>query len=86
MFKMLVYLPLSTCRYMIKEPGYDFSRLSSEVAPTFLLSFEYRGQNTFFNFLVPEEVRDTIQPGVAHSDELQYLFYTGLFNLSEDYD
>ena len=83
---MLVYLPLLTCRYMIKEPGYDFSRLSSEVAPTFLLSFEYRGQNTFFNFLVPEEVRDTIQPGVAHSDELQYLFYTGLFNLSEYYE
>ena len=56
------------------------------MAPTFLLSFEYRGQNTFFNFLVPEEVRDTIQPGVAHSDELQYLFYTGLFNLSEYFD
>ena len=71
---------------MIKEPGHDFARLNSELAPTYLLSFEYKGENSFFNFLVPEEVRGTIQPGVAHSDELQYLFYTGLFNLSEYYD
>ena len=43
-------------RFMIKEPGHDFARLNSELAPTYLLSFEYKGENSFFNFLVPDDV------------------------------
>ena len=41
-------------RFMIKEPGYDFARLTSQRAPTYLLSFEYQGENTFFNLLAPD--------------------------------
>ena len=41
-------------RFMIKEPGYDFARLTSRRAPTYLLSFEYQGENTFFNLLAPD--------------------------------
>ena len=41
-------------RFMIKEPGYDFARLTSQRAPTYLLSFEYQGENTFFNILAPD--------------------------------
>ena len=41
-------------RFMIKEPGYDFARLISERAPTYLLSFEYQGDNSFFTFLAPD--------------------------------
>ena len=41
-------------RFMIKEPGYNFARLSSDRAPTYLLSFEYQGENSFFTFLAPD--------------------------------
>ena len=70
-------------RYMIKEPVYNFARLNSERAPTYLMSFEYEGEFSFFNFLVPEDGRNVIKHGVAHSDELLYLFFTGVFNLGK---
>ena len=41
-------------RFMIKEPSYDFARLNSERAPTYLMSFEYQGENSFFTYLAPD--------------------------------
>ena len=85
-------------RFMIKEPGYDFARLNSERAPTYLMSFEYQGENSFFTYLAPHNAevqmvriffihrisfQDMVSGGIAHGDDLQYLFYTGIFNLSE---
>ena len=68
-------------RYMIKEPAFDFARLNSIYAPTYLSSFEYKGENTLFNFLIPAGERPPIDPGVAHSDDLLYFFDTGVVDL-----
>ena len=70
-------------RYMIKEPVFNFARLNAEHAPTYLMSFEYEGEFSFFNFLVPEDGQNVIKHGVAHSDELLYLFFTGVFSLGK---
>jgi carboxylesterase type B len=73
-------------RYMIKEPAYDFAQLNSLSAPTFLSSFDYKGKNTLFDYLIPSgEDRPPVEPGVAHSDDLLYFFFLGVVEL-EGYD
>ena len=73
-------------RYMIKQPGYEFARLNAAQSPTYLMSFEYKGEFSFFRFLVPGDAADIIeQPGVAHSDDLLYLFFTGVFDLGNNH-
>jgi len=75
-------------RYLIKDPGYQFARLNAERAPTYLLSFEYENKagNTFFNFLAPGGSQNKVKPGVAHADDLIYVFYTGIFDRFGEHD
>merc|ERR1712106_414632 len=69
-------------RYMIKEPAYDFARLNSLSAPTYLSSFDYKGKNTLFDYLIPAgQDRPPVEPGVAHSDDLLYFFDLGVVEL-----
>lgn len=70
-------------RFMIKQPAYDFARLNSQHAPTYLMSFQYKGQHSYFDLIVPSESRDLLESGVSHGDDLLYLFYTGVLDLDE---
>ena len=63
---------------MIKLPVYNFARLYSEKAPTYLMSFQYQGGNSYFDLIAPEGSRELLDPGVSHGDDLLYLFYTGV--------
>ena len=64
--------------FMIKLPVYNFARLYSEKAPTYLMSFQYQGGNSYFDLIAPEGSRELLDPGVSHGDDLLYLFYTGV--------
>ena len=69
-------------RYMIKEPSYDFARLNAISAPTYLTSFEYKGKNSLFNYILPaSEESPPVEPGVTHSDDLLYFFDLGVVQL-----
>ena len=67
--------------YMINKPAYNFARLNSRQAPTFLISFQYQGSHSYFDLLAPPGSSELLDPGISHGDDLLYLFYTGVLEL-----
>lgn len=68
-------------RFMIKQPAFNLASLNSLYAPTYLMSFQYQGSQSYFDLLAPPGSRDLLDPGVSHGDDLLYLFYTGVLEL-----
>ena len=67
--------------FMIKLPAYNFARINSRQAPTYLMSFQYQGSLSFFDLITEQGSGDLLDPGVSHGDDLLYLFYTGVLEL-----
>ena len=68
-------------KFMIKQPTFQLATLNSRLAPTYLMSFQYQGRNSYYDLLAPPGSRDLLEPGVSHGDDLLYLFYTGVLQL-----
>ena len=68
---------------MIKQPAFNLASLNSLYAPTYLMSFQYQGSQSYFDLLAPPGSRDLLDPGVSHGDDLLYLFYTGVLELGK---
>ena len=70
-------------RFMIKQPAFNLATLNSRLAPTYLMSFQYEGKNSYFDLLAPPGSRDLLDPGISHGDDLLYFFYTGVLELGK---
>ena len=68
-------------RFMMNQPTYELSLLLAPYLPVYLYSFDHLGQQSLIEFLLPPEGAPPLPPGVAHSDDLLYLFDLGLIQL-----
>ena len=68
-------------RFMIKQPAFKLATLNSQLAPTYLMSFQYQGSHSYYDLLAPPGSRDLLEPGISHGDDLLYFFYTGVLEL-----
>jgi len=67
--------------FYFKAPAFETAKTYSASADTFLYSFDYIGEQTFYPYVggVPE-----VPGGAAHGDDLVYLFHFGDFNAASD--
>ena len=72
-------------RFIMNQPTYEFGLLLAPHVPVYLYSFDYLGDNSLIEYLLPPkaEGEPPLEPGVNHSDDLLYLFDLGVIRLSD---
>ena len=72
-------------RFIFNQPTYELGLLLAPYVPVYMYSFDYLGDNSLIEFLLPPKTEDEppLDPGVNHSDDLLYLFDLGVIRLSD---